>query len=128
MFRKKISNNDWYWDDELYDYIGWKNYIKNNNALYYGNEFYQQSIKNNIFRKNKFVYVSNNENYKQTLPGYKKSDIVVLQYDSDLSILSFSKDNDNGKLNSCIKNLPKDEIFYWFVGHSGGKMSLTVVS
>ena len=54
-------------------------------------------------------------------------DIIVLQYDSDKSILSFSKENDNGDLNSCIKNLPKNKTFYWFVGHCFGKMCLTVV-
>ena len=45
----------------------------------------------------------------------------------DLSILSFCKENDNGKLDACIKNLPKDETFYWFVGHYYGELSLTVL-
>ena len=57
----------------------------------------------------------------------KTGDIVVLEYDSNLSVLSFSKENDKGNLNSCIKHLPKNKIFYWFVGHYKGKMCLTVV-
>ena len=85
------------------------------------------SRKNNIFRKNKFVYKSINENFQYRLPRINNGDIIVLQYDSDKGILSFSKDNDNGKLDSCISNLPKDLTFYWFVGHFCGQMSLTVV-
>ena len=57
----------------------------------------------------------------------KQGDIVVLVYDSDLSILYFSKENDGGKLDSYIKNLPNNLTFYWFVGHWSAKMSLTIV-
>ena len=87
----------------------------------------QYTSQENIFVKCNFVYHSNNENYKNRLPPLTKGDIIVLQYDSDLSILSFSKENDNGKLDSSIKNLPKNETFCWFVGHSDGPMCLNIV-
>ena len=79
-----------------------------------------------FFSQNCFVYQSNNENYKNRLPGWQQDDIIILQYDTDLSILSFSKENDSGKLDACIKYLPKNEMFYWFVGHSFGRMRLVV--
>ena len=96
------------------------------NGLYCGYD--HSSIKNNIFCKNSFIYGSNNDNYKEGLPGWQGNDIIILQYDSNLSILSFSKQNDNDKLDSYIKNLPKHVAFYWFVGQARWeKMSLTVV-
>ena len=130
--RNNTIENNCLWDSDLYSYIGWsssqngyvnKTYLPN--GLYCG--YRKSGVENNIFRKNNFIYCSNNENYKENLPLYKNGDIVVLEYDSNLSILHFSKENDNGKLNSCIKNLPKNETFCWFVGHFSGKMCLTVV-
>ena len=44
-----------------------------------------------------------------------------------LVICDFQKETDNGKLNSCIKNLPKNETFYWFVGNQAGRMCFTVL-
>ena len=95
------------------------------NGLFCGNN--NSSRENNIFRKNKFIYHSNNENYKTRLPGFENGDTIILQYDSNLSILSFSKENDNGKLDACIKNLPKDLTFYWFVGRTVGQICLSVL-
>ena len=39
------------------------------------------------------------------------------------------KENDNGKLNSFMKNLPKNTTLYWFVAHCDNKpMSISIVS
>ena len=119
-----------WWSHQLYDYIGWTaSGIKDDkylpNGLYCSYD--DASIKNNIFRKTKFIYRSNNENYKDRLPFLKSGDIIQLSYDSNNGILSFSKANDNGKLNAQISNLPKENTYYWFVGHRCGKMSLSVV-
>ena len=136
---KQINSNNtqthkfslWY---HFRDYIGWSSHGDHDkdstllpNGLLCGIGDMIMSRPNNIFHKNNFDYCSNNENYKTRLPGWKENNVVVLEYDSDLSILSFSKENDNGKLDSCIKNLPKGETFYWFVGHYSGKMHLTIV-
>ena len=127
---EKIKNNNnekkSQWFNELYDYIGWSANTDTNDK-FLPNGLYCQPDGNNIFRQNNFIYSSNNENYKKRLPSLKTNDTIILQYDSDLSILSFSKDNDNGKLNSYIKNLPKDLIFYWFVGHTYGQLCVTVI-
>ena len=124
------NNKDDYEWDESYNYIGWSaSYSQTDyylpNGLLCGYSDY--SHVNNIFRTQKFVYHSNNENYKDRLPGIDNGDTVILQYDSDLLTLSFSKENDNGKLDSYISNLPKSQTFYWFVGHADGKMCLNVV-
>ena len=123
---KQNNKNDFLWDDQLDDYIGWSACSYQSHS-YLPNGLYCGLIGDNIFCKNKFIYSSNNENYKNRLPAWKKDDIVVLQYDSDFSILSFSKENDNGQLDSCISNLPNQQTFYWFVGHCVGEMSLTCV-
>ena len=131
---EKIKNNEssdknMMWSEYLHDYIGWSSFGRSPyfttrlHGLFYGDE---QNFKNNIFCKNNFRYCSNNENYQKGLPEIRSNDIIVLEYDSDLSILSFSKENDNGILNSYISNLPKNETFYWFVGHQRGGISLTV--
>ena len=124
----KFTNR--HWSNDFYDYIGWsadsyqdEDYLPN--GLFCGA---YDSRQDNIFRKNKFIYSSNNENYPTRLPGWQTDDIVVLEYDSHLSILSFSKENDNGKLDACIGNLPTNETFYWFVGHCQQSIDLTVVS
>ena len=127
---KNIKDSMWWWCNKLYNYIGWTacghEYGKSlPNGLFGG--LNDDSIKNNIFRKNKFIYHSNNENYKNRLPRLENGNIIVLEYNSDLAILSFSKENDNGKLDSYIENLPTDETFYWFVGHFLGKLSVSVV-
>ena len=131
---KTDNRNNWEWDDNFDGYIGWSacnavsnipNYKYLPYGLYCG--WYDDTRTNNIFRKNKFVYCSNNENYKEGLPNIKAGDTIVLQYDSDASILSFSKENDNGKLDAYISNLPKDLTYYWFVGQYEGEMCLTVV-
>ena len=118
LIKKVLITNDKYnnrnqlnyrWYNQLSSFIGWCGFDNNN-----------------IFLQNKFIYVSNNENYKQRLPKFTTGDTIVLQYNSDLEILSFSKENDNGKLDSYIKNLPNDQTFHWFVGHFVGKMCLTV--
>ena len=99
---------------KLNDYIGWSAYGRKKyfllngllcglHGIWFGNE-----VHNNIFRKNNFMYHSNNDNYKDRLPGYKKGDTTILQYDSDLAAVSFSKDNDNGNLDLYIKHLPND--------------------
>lgn len=124
---KKNKRNDISWFKVFKDYIGWSasgaedfyGSVPNTiNGLYCGS---------NIFRVNSFTYVSNNENYKNRLPGFKNNDIVTLLYDSDLGILSFGKENDNAKLNAQIYGLPRGNTFYWFVGHFNGRMSLTVI-
>ena len=79
------------------------------NGLYCG--FSELSTKNNIFRRNNFVYKSNNEYYKDRLPPIKSSDIIILSYDSNNGILSFGKENDDGKLTAQIYNLPKGNTY-----------------
>ena len=95
------------------------------NGLYCGNI---ESRPYNIFRLNNFVYKSNNENYQTRLPVFKQRDVVILTYDSNNGILLFSKENDNGKLNAQISNLPKMTTYYWFVGHGGGTFSVSIVN
>ena len=95
------------------------------NGLYCGCGDYARC--KNIFRQNKFIYQSKNNNYKQRLPGWKTGDILLLSYNSALNSLSFFKENDNNRLNSFIKHLPSNQTFYWFVGHSFGEMSMTIV-
>ena len=119
---KKINYyaNYYNWFDQSNNYIGWSACDKQDdielpNGLYCG--FGDNGRKNNIFRKNNFVYQSKNGNYKTRLPGFKDGDILVLSYDSVLNQLSFFKETDDGKLNSFIENLPKNMIFYWFVAH-----------
>ena len=128
------NNKDWYWCDRFYDYIGWS-FLSERNTDDWTEIFLQNGLlcgysnwssENNIFRKNKFIYQSNNDNYKQRLPGIYTNDIIILEYDSDLSTLSFAKENDGGKLNVYISNLPTDKTFYWFVGHDRGAVCLTV--
>ena len=117
------------WWNQLDDYIGWGAHCGRGKLLHglvCGNN--QLSCTNNIFRQNKFVYKSNNDNYKDKLPGIETGDIVILSYDSNNQILSFCKENDNGKLNAQISNLPKENTYYWFVGHMSGKMCLSVVA
>ena len=125
-----VSHHSLCWYCELNDYIGWSvcnakdgKYLPKGLFCGYNNN----SMSNNIFRKNKLKYKSNNENYKKRLPGWKNGDIIVLSYDSDLNRLSFAKTNDNGKLDSYIYNLPKVLTFYWFVGHHYKKMCLSIV-
>ena len=118
------------WHHLLYDYIGWsargnKDNTYLPNGLCCGNN--ESSRTNNIFRRNSFMYKSNNENYQTRLPPIKTGDIMILTYDSNNGILSFTKENDNSKLNAQIYNLPKGNTFYWFVGHIRGKMSLSVL-
>ena len=119
-----FNNKSFSWYEEFNAFIGWCACDENDallpSGLYCG-------LYENIFHTNNWIYCSNNENYKQRLPGFYNNDIIVLQYNSYLSILSFSKENDNNKLDSYIKNLPKNETFYWFVGHSERKMHLTIV-
>ena len=86
------------------------------NGLYCGNVWNDSSIKNNIFHHNNFLYKSNNENFKDRLPEFKSGDIItILSYDSNNDILSFGKENDNGKLNAQISHLPKGNTYYWFI-------------
>ena len=122
-----MYNSTLRWDRELHDYIGWGSdgWKEHLHGVYCGCSWDENSCKNNIFRKNSFVYCNNNGNYKRGLPCWRQGDILVLEYNSDLSILSFSKGNDNGKLNADIKHLPKELTFYWFVGHHWDQMSLT---
>ena len=117
------------WNNDTYSYIGWSAYLNKDNykvpnGLYCGND---NSISKNIFRLNKYIYQSNNKNYTTRLPGLQSGDIAILTYNSDLKQLSFAKENDNGKLDAYIHNLPKNEIFYWFVGHKLGQMSITIL-
>ena len=128
------QNNDndktLYWYNHLYDYIGWSTCGSNNdthlpNGLLCG--WNGSTIQNNVFRRNNFVYQSNNENYKNRLPPINSGDIIELSYDSNNGILLFCKENDNGKLNAQIYNLPTDNTYYWFVGHYLGKLCLSVL-
>ena len=126
--KNKYNSKHLSWYSRCNDFIGWSACDKNSyllqNGLYCGLKLVRQ---NNIFVKNNFIYVSNNKNYQQRLPNIKNGDTLVLRYNSDKSILSFSKENDKCKLDSYIKNLPKDETFCWFVGHGEGEMCLTVI-
>ena len=131
--RKTNQNNDnnktLYWFNQLYDYIGWSASGRQDdkhlpNGLLCG--WNDSSSKNNIFRNNNFVYSSNNEDYSDRLPVFKSGDIILLSYDSNNGILSFCKENDNGKLDAQISNLPKENTYYWFVGHHWRKMCLSV--
>ena len=123
---QKIDGRNWFTSAENV-YIGWGASHQSSSIIPYG-LLCGSHNKNNIFLKNKFSYVSNNNNYKERLPCLASGDIVVLSYASNSRILSFSKENDNGKLNACIKNLPSNTVFYWFVGHAIGKMSMTIAN
>ena len=136
IIKNNSNQNDYndktsYWSNQLYDYIGWSSCDSKQdnkllpNGLYCGS--HEPSRSNNIFRRNNFVYKSNNENYKDRLPIFKSGDIIILSYDSNNGILSFNKENDNGKLNAPISNLPKENTYYWFVGHCALNMSLSVL-
>ena len=81
---------------------------------------------NNIFVLNQFKYKSNNEYYKDRLPWLSSGDIVIMKYDSYMRTLSFKKENDN-KLDALVENLPENTTFYWFAGHCGYKISMTVI-
>ena len=121
------------YDDTWYNdscYIGWSSHYRENNKLLPNGLLCgvnKDSISSNIFRLYKFKYQSRNKNYVKRLPHLKVGDIVVLSYDSNLFTLSFTKENDNGDLNSYIENLPNNQTFYWFVGHSYKQMSMTIV-
>ena len=130
------SSNNVDWKTEFYDYIGWSAsppgmgvYVPN--GLYCGTintiNGDNSSMENNIFRVNKFIYKSNNDNYNSSLPPLKANDTIVLSYDSNVGILSFGKTDDNGKLDAQISNLPKMKTFYWFVARGWGRVSLTIV-
>ena len=117
------------------DCIGWSSFdhdkndcntrpfsnMKNGLLIGYGHK-----VQDNIFIKSKFVYQSNNKFYKDGLPYIKNGDTIIMKYDSNNNILSFYKLNDN-KLNAQISNLPKDKIFYWFVGRYSQQLSVTIV-
>ena len=115
-----INHDRYCWYSELYDYIGWSAFDQENNEYLPNGLFcgYDKTLNENIFR---------NKHYKNRLPGIDNGDIIILEYNSDLSKLTFSKENDNGKLNASIKNLPKEKTFFWFVGHECKEMSVTVV-
>ena len=117
--------NYWFYSQ---DYIAWSAFGEEDDDLPNGllcgfTADYQDK---NIFVVTKSVYKSNNQYYKQRLPGFKTGDTIVLQYDSNNNRLSFFKSNDD-KLNACITNLPKDKTFYWIVGHQYGLMEITIV-
>ena len=95
-------------------------WLSNGLFLSWGNE------KNNIFVLNQFKYKSNNKYYKDGLPPISSADIIIMQYDSYMRTLSFKKENDN-KLDALVENLPANTTFYWFAGHVGYKMSMTVI-
>ena len=122
------------WSHELHDYIGWStsdtvDKISLPNGLRCGTgPTGGNSRMHNIFRRNNFQYKSNNQYYRERLPSIETGDVIVLSYNSNLNKLSFGKDNDNGKLDSYIDNLPKMKTFYWFVGHVQGAMSLHVLN
>ena len=125
---QEYYDHQWLNDTE---YIGWSSSDRKDENKYLPNGLYcgfsDNSRLNNVFRRKKWLYKSRNNNYKQRLPGWKNGDIIVLSYNSDLNILSFSKENDNGLLNAFIKDLPEVKAFYWFIGHANGHMSITVV-
>ena len=118
------------------DYVGWSHVngkirnceIPNGGGLYCSGS--NDDARNNIFYKWNLKYKSNNEYYKYRLPGFIDNDIIILEYDSNQSILTFQKENksDDGELlNSYVYNLPNDRKLYWFVGHFLGKMSITIL-
>ena len=120
------NNKDYAWHTDSNNYIDVEDDNALPNGLYCG--WSHNGRKKNIFRKNTFVYQSKNVNYKHRLPGLQDGDTIILSYNSALNELSFNKENDNDKLSSFIKNLPKNMKFYWFVGHSYGKpMSISIV-
>ena len=111
------SNNSqfcdlWYYSNE---YIGW---CVNGRLLYGGD----RCRSTNIFYKNKFIHHDQN-NYFQIRNGktitfiYDSYSTKILMDNSDNQLLS----------NSSISNLPKDKTFYWFIGHYGGKLSITIL-
>ena len=126
------KNKNYDWTNDSNNYIGWsacgtKDDKQLPNGLYCGEG--HNGRKNNIFRKNNFIYQSKNGNYKSRLPGFRSGDILLLSYNSNLNELSFGKEFDNGKLNSFIKNLPKNRTFYWFVAHfDDNPMSISICS
>ena len=140
------DNNDDDDDDDWYtnscDYLGWSTSSKDDVNLPYGllcgGDY--SSMMNSIFRRGGkkgkvgFRYKSKNDNYKSRLPCINSGDRIVLTYNSNLNVLSFSKEhkkeeeekNDKVELNSYVCDLPKKTTFFWFVGHSRGKMTVTI--
>ena len=122
------KHNYWYYS---HDYIAWssldnqgKDHKNVPNGLICGGSDKHQC--GNIFILSNFEYMSNNDSYLQRLPYYKSGDIIELRYDSNNNALSFFKSNDP-LLNSKIVNVAKDKTFYWIVGHSHKKMSVTIL-
>ena len=118
--------NCWYYS---HDYIGWSSfgqkdpYLPNGLLCGYDDPFHND----NIFIKKEFKYQSNNPNhYLHRLPRLRPNDIVILTYDSDNGILWFGKENDD-KLDAFIKKLPRNQTFYWMVGHHYKPFAITIV-
>ena len=93
-FKNNIKNNDfaWYWDNALYDNIniGWTS-DKTENMIHFCKILYIAVVTKIILtimyfgKINVFIYCT---------CSISKGDTIVLQYSSDLSILSFGKEND----------------------------------
>ena len=130
------------WLKKSPNWIGWRSQVRDDDVrlphgLYCGSG--ESGRRKNIFRRSEFKYTSRNGKHSETLPIYRSGDIVVMIYDSDVGQLSFqlfSKKEDNGNgneneevsiLDSYIHNLPRDLTFYWFVGHEGFPMSITIL-
>ena len=119
----QTSDKLWY---NSYDYLAWSasgRKTSGPNGFLCGTSEHE---KKNIFVLNKFKYVSNNNNYKECAAPITTKDVVILVYDSDLNILSLSKEN-NSSFDAKLINLPKNQTMYWFVGHFVKKMCLTIV-
>ena len=115
------------WFDS-FDYIGWSAPGLHSaddcpNGFLCGTAEY---MKKNTFVLNKFQYESNNNNYQQAAAPINSKDVVILIYDSDLNILSLSKENDSS-FDAKLTHLPKNKTLYWFVGHFEDRMSVTIV-
>ena len=126
-----VNKNRWYCST---DYIGWScnsRWDRQDKLLRHGLlcGFDEKCQKNNIFLQSGFEYHSNNNNYVERLPGFQRGDIILLKYDSNGSALYFSKCNHDNvdTLDSYICNLPKNQTFYWFVGHNYSYTKVTII-
>ena len=111
------------------DCIGWtaKSYANNRkcvNGIFCGAR--EDYVQENIFVRNKFKYVSNNDANKDCIPRIKNKDVIILTYDSNLNILHLAKETDSS-FDARLVHLPKYRTLYWFVGHYVRPLSMTIM-
>ena len=66
--------------------------------------------------------------YKNGLPSLNKDDIIILEYNSNDGYIKFGKEIDSRTITIAIlNNLPKNQDFYWIVGHEHDPMVVKIL-